>query len=227
MNGAHDLGGMHGLGPINPELENEEPWFHSDWEKRVFAMTLATGMLGQWNIDTSRHARERQHPADYLKNSYYENWLAGLETLLVENNLISAEELASGKANVDADTKTGLRIPGPQDVPKILEKGGPSVRDPKSEPVYGPGVPVRVINIHPSGHTRAPRYTRGHQGTVAAHHGFHVFPDRAAHGPDDGAHLYSVWFTADELWGNGAPETDGVFVDLWEPHLDPVALWPR
>ena len=77
MNGAHDLGGMHGLGPINPELENEEPWFHSDWEKRVFAMTLATGMLGQWNIDTSRHAREHQHPADYLKNSYYENWLAG------------------------------------------------------------------------------------------------------------------------------------------------------
>ncbi len=227
MNGAHDLGGMHGLGPINPEAENEEPFFHSDWEKRVLAMTLATGMLGQWNIDMSRHARERQHPADYLKNSYYENWLAGLEKLLVENDLVTAEELESGKVDPSAQTKTGLRIPGPEDVPEILEKGGPSARPPVSEAVYGPGVPVRVVNINPTGHTRAPRYTRGHLGTVAAYHGFHVFADRAAHGPDDGEHLYSVWFTADELWGNGAPETEGVYVDLWEPHLDPVALWQR
>ena len=130
MNGAHDLGGMHGLGPINPEPENEEPWFHGEWEKRVFAMTLASGMLGQWNIDTSRHARERQNPADYLKHSYYETWLAGLEKLLVESNLVTADELASGKADTNAKTKTGLTIPGPGDVPKILEKGGPSVRDP-------------------------------------------------------------------------------------------------
>ena len=66
MKGGHDLGGRQGLGPINPELEAEEPVFHTDWERRVFAMTLATGMLGQWNIDESRFARESQHPADYL-----------------------------------------------------------------------------------------------------------------------------------------------------------------
>jgi nitrile hydratase subunit beta len=226
MNGGHDLGGMHGLGPINPEPENEEPWFHGEWEKRVFAMTLASGMLGQWNIDASRHARERQNPGDYIRNSYYENWLEGLEKLLVESNLITAEELASGKADPDAATKSDVRVPGPEDVPKILIKGGPSVRDTESEPMYGPGVPVSVININPTGHTRAPRYTRGHRGMVAAYHGFHVFPDRAAHGPDGGEHLYSVWFTAEELWGNGAPDTEGVHVDLWEAHLEP-ALWQR
>jgi nitrile hydratase beta subunit len=88
MNGAHDLGGKQGLGPIDPEPEAEEPVFHAPWERRVFAMTLATGMLGRWNIDESRHARERQHPVDYLRHSYYENWLAGLETLLVEKGLL-------------------------------------------------------------------------------------------------------------------------------------------
>ena len=79
MNGGHDLGGMHGLGPIDAEPEASEPVFHHEWEQRVFALMLATGALGQWSIDVGRHARERQHPADYLRHSYYENWLTGLE----------------------------------------------------------------------------------------------------------------------------------------------------
>ncbi len=224
MDGGHDLGGMHGLGPINPEAELEEPIFHSEWEKRVFAMTVATGMLGQWNIDMGRHARERQNPADYIRNTYYENWLVGLETLLVEKNLLTEQELASGKVDTTANTKSDLNAPGAQDVPAILAKGGPSIRATEIEPSYGAGVPVKVINSYTQGHTRAPRYVRGHRGKVARYLGFHVFPDRAAHGPDDGAHLYSVWFSADALWGNGAPETEGVFVDLWEPHLEP-AIW--
>ena len=32
MNGGHDLGGMHGLGPIDPEPESKEPVFHTEWE---------------------------------------------------------------------------------------------------------------------------------------------------------------------------------------------------
>ena len=98
MNGAHDIGGMHGLGPINPEPEAEEPVFHAEWEKRVFGMTMAAGFLGKWSIDMQRHALERQHPADYLRHTYYENWLAGLETLLVEVGLVTPEELATGQA---------------------------------------------------------------------------------------------------------------------------------
>ena len=96
MNGGHDLGGMHGFGPIEPEPEAAEPVFHHEWQKRVFALTLSTGALGQWTIDMGRHARERQHPADYLRHSYYENWLAGLDKLVVERGLVSAEELAAG-----------------------------------------------------------------------------------------------------------------------------------
>src|SRR5438309_7397302 len=98
MNGAHDVGGMHGFGRINAEPETEEPVFHADWEKRVFGLDLAARALGKWNSDMARDARERQHPADYLRHTYYENWLAGLEKLLVETGLVTAEELASGKA---------------------------------------------------------------------------------------------------------------------------------
>lgn len=93
MNGAHDLGGMHGLGPINPEVN--EPVFHAEWERRCFAITVAAGFLGEWNIDMSRYARERMHPTDYLRTSYYEHWLHGLQTLLVERGLLSEEEIAS------------------------------------------------------------------------------------------------------------------------------------
>src|SRR5580704_2052064 len=103
MNGGHDLGGMHGLGPVDAEPEAVEPVFHAEWERRVFALVRATSVLGRWTVDMSRHARERQHPADYLRHSYYENWLAGLEKLLVEKGLVTAEELGSGKAAGLAD----------------------------------------------------------------------------------------------------------------------------
>src|SRR5438132_1532481 len=102
MNGAHDLGGMHGFGCIHAEPEAEEPVFHADWEKRVFGLVRATGTLGQWTSDMARYARERQHPVDYLHHSYYENWLIGLEKLLVETGLVTADELASGKASQPA-----------------------------------------------------------------------------------------------------------------------------
>ena len=123
MNGAHDLGGMHGLGPINPEPEEQEPVFHAPWERRVFGLTLAVGSLGKWNIDMARHARERQHPVDYLRHSYYENWLAGLETMLVEKGLVTTEELLSGKANLQRDQTNTQSVLQADEVPRLLARG--------------------------------------------------------------------------------------------------------
>ena len=80
MNGVHDMGGMHGLGPL--EIEADEPVFHAPWEARVLALTLAVGAWGRWNIDASRHARERIPGPAYLAMNYYEKWLAGLTTLI-------------------------------------------------------------------------------------------------------------------------------------------------
>ena len=82
MNGVHDMGGMHGMGPIEPEAN--EPVFHTRWEARAFALTLAMGAWRKWNIDASRHARELIPAAEYLRMSYYEKWIAGLIELSIQ-----------------------------------------------------------------------------------------------------------------------------------------------
>ena len=222
MNSAHDLGGMHGFGAINPEPENEEPVFHSDWEKRVFGLTLAAGFLGKWNIDMSRPARERQYPVDYLRHTYYENWLAGLEKLLVEAELVSPEELKIGKAVRPADESILQRVLKADEVAGVIAKGSPVAMANNTAPRYKSGDGVRAVNRHPMGHTREPRYVRGRVGVIHECYGTYVFPDRSAEGSKEGRHLYNVRFTAEALWGESASGRNAVYVDLWEDYLEPA-----
>ena len=85
---------------------------------------------------------------------------------------------------------------------------------------FASGDHVRTRNLHPHGHTRLPRYMRGHRGEIIAVHGAHVFPDSNAHGWGEDPHwLYTVRFTAQEVWGSGSP--DKIHADLWEPYLEP------
>lgn len=222
MNGGHDLGGMHGVGRINAEAEAEEPVFHADWEKRVFGLVRAIGTLGKWNSDMSRFARERQHPVDYLRHSYYENWLAGLEKILVETGLLTAEELASGKSSHFADEAIRKRVLRAEEVAANVARGSSSEMPADAPPRFGPGDRVRARNRHPLGHTREPRYVRGRVGVIHEYHGAHVFPDFSAEGVRVGRHLYSVRFEASELWGENANGNSAVYVDLWEDYLEPV-----
>lgn len=220
MNGAHDLGGMHGFGPINAEAE--EPVFHADWEKRVFGLTRAIGALGKWSGDTSRHARERQHPVDYLRHSYYENWLAGLEKLLVETGLATAEELASGKASGLADEELRKHRLQAEEVATVVTCGSSAALPTDAPQRFQPGDRVRAVNRHPLGHTREPRYVRGRVGVIQEHYGPHVYPDLSAEGVRVGRHLYCVRFTASELWGENANANSAVYVDLWDDYLEPA-----
>jgi nitrile hydratase subunit beta len=222
MNGAHDLGGMHGFGRIDAEPESAEPVFHADWEKRVFGLVRALGALGKWNSDMSRFARERQHPVDYLRHSYYENWLAGLEKMLVEAGLVTAEELASGEAAQPAGADIRKRRLQAEEAVAALSRGSPSTMPADAPPRFRPGDRVRARNRHPTGHTREPRYVRGHLGVIHEHHGAHVFPDRSAEGVRVGRHLYCVRFEAAELWGENANGNSAVYVDLWDDYLEPV-----
>jgi nitrile hydratase len=98
MNGIHDLGGMHGMGPIDPEPD--EPVFHDEWQRRMFGMFIAAFAGGQFNVDEFRHAIERMGAAHYLESTYYEHWLAALETLLVEKGVLTADELATRRAEL-------------------------------------------------------------------------------------------------------------------------------
>ncbi len=218
MNGGHDLGGMHGLGPINPEPEREEPLFHAEWEKRALGLTLTAGWLGQWNIDISRHARERQHPVTYLSNSYYENWLAGLETLLVEKGIVSRDELEQGKALSPTHESLTSKCAPAEAVPGILGSGGPCDLATEDRQEFQIGDQVRVIQFNPTGHTRAPRYVRGHIGIIGDYHGSFILPDENSKGNKIGQHLYNVSFDGNTLWGPDNGST--IHVDLWQSYLE-------
>ena len=220
MNGVHDMGGMTCYGPVTPE--EQEPVFHAAWEKRVFAMT----MLGMGQLDTLdafRHAVERMDPAHYLSSTYYEHWLAALETLAVEKGLLTPEELASGVAQ-----ETGRPADGPlppEAVPAIVHGGAPCNRTAgRLRPRFSVGDRVQARNLHPSGHTRLPRYVRGKNGTITQVHGTFVYPDTNAHGQGEQPQpLYAVCFTAQELWGPDAAARDNLSIDLWEDYLVPLS----
>ena len=216
MNSVHDLGGLHGFGPVD---RSQQENFASHWEERVFALTLACGFLGRWNLDQSRFARERMAPAHYLASGYYEHWLHGLETLLQEQGLVSAAELASGVADGPAE---GVQALTADTVSEILSRGGPTELASAQPPAFVVGDEVRVIRGNPRSHTRAPRYCRGCCGTVIAHHGAHVFPDRnAAEGVREPQHLYGVRFEAAALWGEADAEpASPVCIDLFEAYLE-------
>jgi len=220
MNGAHDMGGMQGFGPV--EAEPDEPVFHAEWERRIFALTLAAGSLGQWNIDKSRHARESQPPVQYLENSYYQTWLAGLEKLLLETGLVTAEELTSGQAAGPVAAALAERVLRPERVVETMGRGDRFRMDDEVAAKFAVGDEVRVRNAHPLGHTRAPRYARGRRGVVEHDHGVFVFADANAEGNRVGQHCYGVRFEARELWGPDAPAADSVRIDLWDDHLEPA-----
>jgi nitrile hydratase len=219
MNGAQDLGGMMGFGRI--DMEPDEPWFHAQWERRAFGLTLAMGFTGAWNLDMSRHARESLPPAEYLASSYYEIWTKGLEKLVVRTGLVSPEELAAGRAfNEPAPVKRVLKA---EDVAEALARGGPADRVATNPARFAVGDRVLTRNMHPRGHTRLPRYARAKQGVIERVHGAHVFPDTNAHGEgEDPQWLYTVRFSGRELWGEEADASLVVSIDAWESYLEPA-----
>jgi nitrile hydratase len=88
---------------------------------------------------------------------------------------------------------------------------------------FQPGDRVRARNVHPTGHTRLPRYVRAHVGVVERDHGVFVFADASGSGLGrQPQRLYGVRFTARELWGPEASPRDCVHVDLFDEHLDPA-----
>jgi len=220
MNGPQDLGGQMGFGPVAPE--KDEPIFHAPWERRALALTLAMGATREWNIDMGRHARESLPPAQYLSSSYYEIWIAGLRKLILARGLVTEDELASGKMTAPPKKVVGKLLLA-KDVPAVLAKGGPTTRPAATPPRFKVGDKVRTKNIHPQTHTRLPRYLRGHVGEIALLHGTHVFPDSNAHGKgEEPQPLYTVRFSAREIWGEARNPRDAVSADLWEPYLEPA-----
>src|SRR5262249_8094828 len=152
-------------------------------------------------------------PADYLRMSYYEKWLAAMEKRVVQYGFVTARELESGEVEPGS-----VKFHPAFDVAtaRSYARNIPSAIDPAVAPLYGVGDRVRARNINPAGHTRLPRYVRGRTGDIVRDHGVYSFPDTAAAGEGDKRqHLYAVRFAARELWGEAASPRDHIHLDLW------------
>jgi nitrile hydratase beta subunit len=216
MNGVHDMGGDQAMGPV--QYEANEPVFHAAWEGRIYALNRAIRAYRKWSLDTDRHALELLPPADYFRMSYYERWLVRLETQLVKFSFITEEELRTGRAAPGAPRAQPAMTLASAD--HWLSRGVPSSRDPKIAPRFTVGQQVRTRNINPVTHTRLPRYARDKVGTITRDHGVYLFPDTHAHlQGEHRQHVYSVRFTARELWGATASPRDSVSLDLWDDYL--------
>jgi nitrile hydratase subunit beta len=217
MNGVHDMGGQQGMGLV--QYEENEPVFHAPWEGRIYALTRALRAWRKWNLDTDRHTIELLPPADYLRMSYYERWASRLATHLVKFGLVTEEELDSGKAAPGSQKATPAMTVATAS--RWLSRGIPSSQDPAVRPSFKVGQRVRARNINPVGHTRLPRYARGKRGIVIRDHRVYVFPDTNAHFlGEKRQHVYSIRFTARELWGEAASPRDSVYLDMWDDYLE-------
>jgi len=234
VNGVHDLGGMQGFGPVQPE--RDEPAFHAPWEAVVLAIRRSRSIARLFTIDEFRHAIERTEPARYLGSTYYERWLDALVRVLIDKGVLTRDELearevalAQGAAparsagSAAGPPKSAESVAGPEG-PVIFVPASP-VRPASARPRYAPGDRVHTRVVHPTGHTRLPRYARGKPGVIDRVHGTHVFPDASAHGQGERPQpLYSVAFEARALWGESAEPNQRVFLDLWESYLEPAGV---
>jgi nitrile hydratase len=218
MNGIHDMGGMHDMGPI--AYAKTEPAFHAAWEARVYAMSSAVGRTGKLKLGL-RPAIEGIPPAEYLRMSYYEKWFTALIERLVASGVATQAEIENGRPETGS-AKLALAV-SPADAVAGLFKVPVGRLDVPVAARFQPGQKVRARNINPVTHTRLPRYARGKYGTVERDHGVFVFADTNAYSKGDKPqHLYSVRFSARELWGDQAAPQDAVHLDLYDDYLEPV-----
>ena len=217
MNGAADMGGMHGFGPV--VTEPNEPVFHAEWEKTSFALNMATGVAKLWNLDAFRFKRESIPPPQYLNLSYYGLWTVTLEHMMLEYGIATPGELAAGHAI--APVKKAACPVTADDMTNMVRCGSPYNRPAPALALFKAGDKVRAKNIHPKTHTRLPRYARGHVGEVVRIVGCHVFPDSNASNIGENPHwLYTVRFDGRELWGEDSDPTVRVCIEAWEPYLE-------
>ncbi|MEE9261592.1 MAG: nitrile hydratase subunit beta [Dehalococcoidia bacterium] len=225
MNGIHDMGGMHGFGPI--EYEENEPVFHAVWEGRMYGLRRAIARYQITAPHGSRYVIESLDPAVYLTSSYYERWLLTTEKALIEKGLLTAEELDAKTEFFREHREASLpRREDPEELERILTATyyrQPLHREVGVVPRFKVGDRVKARNINPMGHTRLPRYVRGKRGVIARYHGVHDFQDTVPEGFEAKPQpVYSVRFEGSELWGDVAEANQSLYIDMWESYMEPV-----
>jgi len=212
VDGIHDMGGMHGFGPVEPEVD--EPVFHAPWEGRTIGLMIATGARGV-RTGSIRPAIEAIDPAAYLASSYYERWALAVETQVVAGGALTSAEIDERAAAGDVERiRSDATDP---DLVAVLRAALDGPCEPSGSPVaarFAVGDRVTVDRMAPAGHHRCPRYVRGVTGDVVRVPG--GWPPPGDEGEPEAT--YTVRFALPDLWGDDA-EPGWLFIDLWERYL--------
>lgn len=244
----HNLAGLENLGAI----DFQKRVFVLPWEERIFGIHVAMMALSNhlekdaipdyslssvpttfksfWTWGHLRKGAEAMNPFDYFKFRYYEKWLGGISGFFIDEGYITAEEL---------DTKTALYLedgnlgnaPLPelpaeaidQQVIKYLKEGDSPQREVELTPKFAVGDQIRIKNVPPTDHTRLPGNLRGKIGTIDLVYDApytYFFP--TTDGLGEPMPVYSVKFTATELWGEMAEANNVYYNDLFETYLEAV-----
>ena len=213
MNGIHDMGGMQGLGEIG--YSESDPGFHEPWKLRLFALVQAT------RLGSLRPYIESIPAADYLRMNYYERWYTALVERIIERGVLTRSEIDSGRAG-PASAKATPALTSSLAHERLF-------RTPKTEqdieltPRFHVGDRVHGRNIHPTTHTRMPRYTRGKTGLVERDRGVFNLPDsEETSSESQPQHVYLIRYAARELWGEESSTRDSLYIDMWEYYLEPI-----
>jgi len=224
MRRAHDVGGMPGFGAI--AIEQDEPVFHADWERRMFGITmcvLGKGLVG--SVDEFRWGIEQLTPEQYFAQSYYERWFSPIERALFARGGLGPAELAH-RADAMADGDTVPRLDEPEwsvGFVGFVRTAGSFGQPADGTARFVPGDRVRVKDVEAPAHTRLPTYARGKVGVIERVHGRNVIPDLRAVGLGESwEHTYLVVFAAQEVFGERAEPGQELTLDVWESYIEPL-----
>ncbi|MGB0847007.1 MAG: nitrile hydratase subunit beta [Thiolinea sp.] len=214
MDGIHDLGGKQGFGPVKASTADatlDDPVDAFGW---TMNQTLRAPGL---SIDWWRHIRELTPPVDYLTRPYFDQWVMTQLIAMIDTGALELDEVLNNKPVPVAEPEPVMSV---EDVLTANREAGKRFdTDIEDDPRYQIGDSVLMRNASFSGHSRLPNYVLGKAGVITAHHGAHYFPDACAHGDERAEHLYTVEFTATELWPQDDVEKNLIYLDLWESYF--------
>jgi nitrile hydratase len=162
---------------------------------------------------------ERLSPADYLDEGYFGRWLNAAELILTQSAVLAPGAIDARARNIRGEQVT--EPPPSQPVrPDYQPTAEGSLRTVDAPPAFAVGERVRIKNMSYPGHSRLPRYARGHTAVVTSVGPVSVFPDtNADFEGENPQYVYTVQLRSDELWGAGA-EPFAVTIEMFESYLE-------
>ncbi len=215
MDTVHDMGGMHGFGPVDV---TDVAAFHAEWEKRVLGIRLAMKLAGHGGGELRPHI-ESIPGAIYLSSRYYERWARGVASIVVGSGLLAESEI---RTRAEAHQFGDVEVPAPsQPSAEARKRIAARLHGARNGGTVVPGRftvgdRARVRRMAPAGHTRCPRYVRGVTGTVERVTGGFARPDTGEHPIEQ---TYTLQFELRDIWGDKA-EPGVLCLDMWEGYLE-------